>query len=135
MKKLIAVAVLATLAACQQQAAAPAPEATPEAAAAPAVTTVAADGKPSTGTFKITRDDGAVYTEVVNADGTYTSTDAEGKVSETGKWEQKSPTEYCTTSDKEGSKQVCHKEGIDASGKWTSTDPEGKTGTVERIEG
>lgn len=135
MKKLTLVAALAALAACQQEAA-PAPEATPEAttAAAPAAATLAADGKASTGTFTITTHDGKVYTEVINADGTYSDTDSAGQVVETGRWEQKSPTEFCTTEDKEGAKQRCNTEGIDASGKWTSTNDKGETATVVRVE-
>ena len=134
MRILMALTVAAVLAGCSQQEAEPAPEATAEdVAAAPVAATTAADGKPSTGMFKITREDGTVFTEEVKADGTYVSTDAAGKIVETGRWEQKSPTVYCTTSDEEGAAQACHTERIDAEGVWTSTDPEGKTGTVERI--
>ena len=136
--KLIALTLaVAGLAACSQQEAAPAPEATAEttAAAAPAAVTLAADGKPSTGMFKITRADGSVFNEEVKADGTYVSTDAAGKVAETGRWEQKSPTVYCTTTDEAGAVQACHTESVDANGVWSSTDPDGKTGTVERVEG
>lgn len=134
MRICIAIAAAAALSGCSQQEAAPAPEASEAAAATPtAAALVAADGKPSTGMFKITREDGTVFTEEVKADGTYVSTDATGKVVETGRWEQRSPTVYCTTKDEEGAQQICHTEGVDAEGVWTSTDPEGKTGTVERI--
>ena len=57
MKKIVLVAALAALGACSKQDAAPAADATEQAAAiaAPAVQTLAADGKPSTGTFKVTK--------------------------------------------------------------------------------
>ena len=138
MKRIALVAALATLAACQQEAAtAPeaAPEATTAAAATPAAAVLAADGKASTGMFQITTADGKVYMEEVKADGTYVSKDKDGKVSETGKWVQKSPTLYCTTKDAEGAKEVCNTEGVDAAGVWTTTNPDTKnTATVVRVE-
>ncbi|ANY20035.1 hypothetical protein A6F68_01520 [Tsuneonella dongtanensis] len=135
MKRLIMVAALATLAGCSQSETAPAPEAeataeAPVAAAAP----LAADGKATPGMYKITTSDGMTFMEEVKADGTYVQTDADGKVVETGKWVQKSPTEYCTTKDGEGEVEKCNTEGIDADGKWFSTNSEGKTATVERVE-
>ena len=57
-----------------------------------------------------------------------------GKVVETGKWVQKSPTEYCTTADTEGAVEKCNVEGIDAAGVWTSKNAEGQVATVERVE-
>ncbi|MGX7951927.1 hypothetical protein ACWPM1_05100 [Tsuneonella sp. HG249] len=137
MKRIVLVAALATLAACQQEAA-PAPEATTEAAAAvpeAAAGTVAADGKASTGKYQVTTAEGLVFTEEVKADGTYVQTDKDGKVVETGKWVQKSPTEYCTTKDEEGAKEKCNTEGVDDKGVWTSTNSEGQTATVVRLEG
>ena len=135
MKKLIAVAALATLAACSQAETAPpaepAAEATAEPAAAPGP--VAADGKPSAGKYTVTAADGTVFTEEVKADGTYVQTDKDGKVVETGKWAQKSPSEYCYTPDTDGAKEECNTEGVDAAGKWTSTNPKGETATVERV--
>jgi hypothetical protein len=138
MKKLVLVAALATLSACQQEAA-PAPEATPDTAAATAATaapagSMAADGKSPIGKFQITTHDGKVFTEEVKADGSYVQTDAAGKVVETGKWEQKSPTQYCFTTNEKDAKQVCNTEGVDAAGKWTTTNAKGETATVVRVE-
>ena len=136
MKKLIAMAALASLAACSQPA--PEPETAATEAAAPAATetvaTTAADGKSSVGMFKVTTSDGVEFMEDVKADGTYSQTDKDGKVVETGKWVQKSPTEYCTTADTEGAVEKCNVEGIDAAGVWTSKNAEGQVATVERVE-
>ena len=137
MKKIMLVAALATLAACSKQDAAPAADATDQAAATPAASssqTVAADGKPSTGTFTVTTFDGKIITEEVKADGTYVDTQ-DGKVTETGKWEQKGPGTFCTTKDEAGAKQRCGTEKIDEKGVWTSVNPDGKTATVVRVGG
>ena len=136
MKKIVLVAALATLAACSKQDAAPAADATEQAAAiaAPAVQTLAADGKPSTGTFKVTTADGKVIMEEVKADGTYVDTQ-DGKVTETGKWVQKSPETYCYTKDEAGAKERCGTEKVDDKGVWTSVSPDGKTATVVRVTG
>ena len=136
MKKIVLVAALATLAACSKPDAAPVADATEQAAAiaAPAGQTVAADGKPSTGTFTVTTADGKVYTEEVKADGTYSEM-LDGKVTETGKWEQKSPEIYCTTKDEAGAKTRCGTEKVDNKGVWTSVNPDGKTATIVRVAG
>ena len=136
MKKIVLVAALATLAACSKPDTAPTAEATEQAAAivAPAAQTVAADGKPSTGTFTVTTSEGEVLTEEVKADGTYVQT-KDGKVVETGKWVQKSPEIYCTTKDEAGAKERCGTEKVDDKGVWTSVNPDGKTATVVRVTG
>lgn len=130
MKKIMLVAAIAMIAACSE------PEAPAEDAAAADTTTVepaevmAADGQSPVGQYKVTTSDGMVYMEDLKADGTYTSTDADGNV-ETGTWEQKSPDVYCYT---EGdAEQVCNTETVGEDGVWTSTNPEGKTATVERV--
>lgn len=135
MKRIVLIAAVAAVAACSKPA--PEPAATTEAAAAPApaAEVLAADGKSPVGSYKVTNAEGKTMTEVLNADGTYTSTDASGKVVETGKWVQNSPTRYCYTKDEKDAKEVCNTEGIDAKGAWFSTNPEGKTATVVRIEG
>lgn len=132
MKRLIIAAAVVALAGCNSEAPAPEATATAEATTA-AAAPMAADGKPTPGNFKITTADGKVVMEEVKADGTYVDT-MDGKVVETGRWVQKSPTEYCYTKDGEGAKEVCNTEGVDAKGVWTSTNSEGKTATVERIE-
>lgn len=142
MKKIMLVAALAAVAACSETATDTATEAdaaaTEEVAAAPAAN-LAADGQPAPGMYRITTAEGEVFNEEVKADGTYVQTDAEGKVVETGRWEQKSPEQYCYVVDEqyreEGDtgQQKCNTEGIGADGKWTSTNPEGKTATVERV--
>ena len=135
MKKIVAFAVMASLAACTQPAPEPETDAT-EAAATPepAAGPLAADGKASAGKYKITTAEGEVFMEDVKADGTYVQTDKDGKVVETGRWVQKSPTEYCTTVDEEGAVERCNVEGIDAAGVWTSRNAEGEVATVERVE-
>lgn len=135
MKRFIVIAALASVAACSEPAPAPEPAAEAAAEAAPAAetATVAADNKPSVGKFKVTTAKG-VFVEEVKPDGTYVQT-KDGKVTETGKWVQKSPSQYCYTKDAEGAKEVCNTEQVDDKGVWTSVDPEGKTATVERIEG
>ena len=137
MKRIFIVAALAAVAACSKPAEAPAPEAEAAAEAAPAAAagTLAADGKPSHGIFKVTKKDGKVHTADVKPDGTYSVTDAAGKVMETGKWEQKSPEQYCETADTAGAKQKCYAEKVDDKGVYTSTDPDtGEVATVVRVE-
>jgi hypothetical protein len=136
MKKIILLAAVAALAACSKSE--PAPEATeaataPEAAPAVAAEPLAADGKPSVGMFRVTTAEGEVVMEELKADGTYVDT-VDGKVVETGRWNQKSPEQFCFTKDEEGATEKCNTEGVDANGVWTSTNAEGKTATVERIE-
>ena len=136
MKKLVLAAALAALAACSKPEAAPTADVTEQAAAsaAPAAQTVAADGKPSTGTFKINAADGKVYMEEDKPDGSYTATQ-DGKVVDTGKWVQKSPAEFCYTKDEPNPKQRCGAEKVDEKGVWTSTNPDGKVSTIERVAG
>lgn len=91
------------------------------------------DGKPVPGTYHVTGPDGVVTTEVVNADGTFTSTNPDGTV-QNGRWTQTSPETYCATPDADGAVQTCFNETIDENGVWTATDPDGKTYKVERVE-
>jgi hypothetical protein len=131
MKKILVITALVAMSACSKPA--PAPEA--EASTAPAAepTNIAADGKPSTGTFKVTTAKGEVVMVEVKADGTYATT-KDGKVVETGKWEQKSPALYCYTTDEKDAVQKCDEEKVE-NGVYTSKNPEGEVSTVERVEG
>ena len=137
MKRIIAIAAIAAIAACSKPAPAPEAtsevliEATAEASGAPVAETVAADGKSSTGMFKVTTGEG-VFMEDVKADGTYVQT-KDGKTVETGKWVQKSPSQYCYTKDEKDAKEACNTEQVDDKGVWTSKDAEGKVATVERV--
>ena len=131
MRHVLAITAVVALAACSKPATAPEADATSEASAPAAAANVAADGKSSTGTFKITSSDGKVSMEEVKADGTYENK-TDGKVTETGKWEQKSPSVYCYTADGPEAKQVCNEEKVE-NGVWTTKDPDGKVATVERV--
>ncbi|QPC99419.1 MULTISPECIES: hypothetical protein [Qipengyuania] len=134
MKKIVLVAALAAISACSQPAEAPDEAATAEPAAeATPAEAMAADGGPGYGKFKITQEDGTVLTDDVKADGTYSTTDADGKVVETGTWVQK-PGEYCATKSEEGAVEECYPEKIDENGVWVSSNPKtGKSVTVERL--
>jgi hypothetical protein len=134
MKKILVIAALVAVSACSKPA--PAPDAaagTAPEAAAPAAASLAADGKPADGSYKVTTSDGKILMDEVKPDGTY-STSSDGKVIETGKWEQKSPSQYCYTKDEEGAAQKCNEEKVE-NGVWSSKDPEGKVSTVERVTG
>jgi hypothetical protein len=132
MKRILVIAAIAAISACSKPAPAPEAEASaaPE-AAAPAAASLAADGGPAHGTYKVTRGNGEVVMDEVKPDGTY-STTKDGKVIDTGKWEQKSPSQYCYTKDKEGATQECAEEKVEG-GVWTSKGPDGKVSTIERV--
>ena len=135
MKKLMIFAALASVTACSKPSSAPSEgateAATEAAAAAPAAANIAADGKSSVGKFKVTSHDGKVYMEEDKADGTYVGM-MDGKVVETGKWEQKDPGTFCFTKDAKDAKQECNAEKVEG-GKWTTTNAKGEVSIVERV--
>lgn len=134
MKKIMLLVAIAAVSACSK----PEPAAEADGAATPAAVAsveanIAADGKGSVGTYKVTLPDGKIVTEEVKADGTYVDM-IDGKVVETGKWVQKSPSQYCYTKDKPEAVEECNAEKVE-NGVWTSTNPKGETSKVERVEG
>lgn len=139
MRKLILVASAAILAGCSQAAE---EEVVDEPVEEPAMVDesgIAADGQPTPGMYRVTSSDGNVYDEDVRADGTYTQS-LNGEVVETGRWDQKSPSQYCYTVDEAyvdedtPAGEQCNTEQIGEDGVWTSTNPAGETAVVERVE-
>ncbi|TNE33263.1 MAG: hypothetical protein EP350_04430 [Alphaproteobacteria bacterium] len=132
MKKIILVAALATVTACNQAEAPAEPEATEEAAVESVA--VAADGLPSVGVYNVTSADGTTSTFEAKEDGTYVATDADGNVTETGKWRQESQNVWCETPDTEGASEVCYDERME-DGVYKSTNrATGETATITRPE-
>lgn len=130
MKKIILIAALATVTACNQAETVAEPAETEEVAANDVG--VAADGLPSVGVYYVTHADGSKSTFEAKADGTYTSTSADGNVSETGKWRQESQAVWCETPDTEGATEVCYDERME-DGVYLSTNREtGETATITR---
>lgn len=94
---------------------------------------MAADGMPTPGTYEVTNSAGDVTTEVLNEDGTYMSTYADGTV-ETGNWEQRSPAEFCAQAES-AEEMTCFAESVDENGVWSSIDPnDGEVSTVVRVD-
>lgn len=129
MKKLIALAAVLALAACaepaqQEEAAAPA------ATEAPAV--AVANGSPP-GTYEATGPDGTVGTTVINADGTYTDTAADGTVVAEGTWAVVDG-KTCFTPTTEGMEPMCFTESAPAEdGSFTATPDSGDPVTVRPV--
>jgi hypothetical protein len=132
MKKIILVAALAMVTACNQAEAPVEAEATEEAVTEEV--SLAVDGLPSVGVYNVTQADGTKSTFEAKEDGTYTSTDADGKVTETGKWRQVSQAVFCETPDTEGATERCYDEKME-DGVYKSTNREtGETATITRPE-
>ena len=128
MRRLIlALLPLTVLAACSSE---PAEEAVTEepVTAEPAVV-AAANGSPP-GEYEATAADGSVTTTVLNADGTYTDTDAEGTVVAEGSWAV-IDGKTCFTPTTEGVDPMCYTETAPAAdGSFTATPDEGDPVTV-----
>ena len=105
MKRLVLIAMLAgALAACGDAAEeaddTAVAEATPEATA----TSWA-------GTYEVTMADGMKFSSVLNADGTYEDTDAEGAVTESGTWEERPDSKVCFDSEGGDDTVICFTAG------------------------
>lgn len=77
---------------------------------------LAADGGPVTGTFENTSADGTVTTMVVNEDGTYTVSNADGEEL-SGTWTSDGPNRFCEIREEV---TTCYDETVDENGVWTS---------------
>ena len=139
MRKLILAASAAILAGCSQAAKEEVVDEPVEETAMAEESGIAADGQPTAGMYRVTTSDGTVYDEDLRSDGTYTQS-LNGEVVETGRWEQKSPSQYCYTVDEAyvdedtPAGEQCNTEQIGEDGVWTSTNPAGETAVVERVE-
>lgn len=129
MRKIALFVAPLVLAACAQEPAEE-PAATEEPAAeaeAPAMVTANGAGP---GTYEVTAADGTVGTTVLNADGTYTDTDAEGAVVAEGSWAVVDG-KTCFTPTTEGMEAMCFTESaIAADGSFTATGDDGTVVTV-----
>lgn len=122
MRKIVLVAAVAALAACNQNKAEPAPAAS-EAAATPAATVTAA-ATDMAGTYNYTYEGKATVT-VMKEDGTYEDTQ-DGKSIEKGKWTQKDG-QTCFADDKGDPAKCWTTTEPDSMGMFTATSLDGKT--------
>lgn len=93
---------------------------------------LAADGLPATGIYEITLPNGDMWTETLNADGTFTAVGPDGEEG-SGTWRQESPERFCST--EEGAEEeVCYSESISEDGVWSSTrEGSEETSTIVRV--
>lgn len=118
---------LVGLAACSKPAPDPAPEPVTEETAAPMPT--AANGS-APGTYEVVAADGTVGTTVLNADGTYADTDADGNLVAEGTWAV-ADGKTCFTPTTEGAEAMCFAETAPAEdGSFTATPDSGEPVTV-----
>ncbi|MBT8427582.1 MAG: hypothetical protein KJO02_06100 [Erythrobacter sp.] len=137
MKKLILLAGAATLAACSaNDSAYDDEEAVDETAmedTAMEEAALAPDGGPIAGTYEVTPEEGDAWTTAIAADGSYTTTYADG-TGETGTMAMQDEMTACfdNAADEEG--PMCSESSIGEDGAWTATGERG-TVTVARVEG
>lgn len=123
MKKLIAIAGCAILAACSQGEAPAEQETVVAAEEAPAEDSMA-------GSYDVTASDGSVSTTTIDADGNYVTTSADGTETERGTMVQTNG-QTCFNSAVEGSAPDCWTDGEPAAdGSWVATSDAGETVTV-----
>ena len=120
MKKLVLIAAVAALSACNQNKGEPAPAASEAAATPPAIETAAS----MAGTYDYTYE-GKATTTLANADGTYEDTQG-GKVIEKGKWSQTNG-QTCFADDQGNPPKCWTTTEPDSMGMFTATSTDGKT--------
>lgn len=131
MKKLLLVAAVVALAGCNQNKAEPAAAPSETATTAAATEATSANGSPA-GAFAVSAKDGTITTSVLNADGTYTDSDASGKVIGTGTWTVKDGKSCFTAIT--GNDSGCYTESPPgADGSFTATPDKGDPVTVKPI--
>ncbi|HSG33730.1 MAG TPA: hypothetical protein VLA37_04285 [Sphingomonadaceae bacterium] len=124
MKKLILIAGVLAIAGCQAEPVEEPVVEEPEPAAM-----VTANGSPA-GVYDATAPDGTVTTSTLNADGTYTDTDASGAVIAEGTWAV-TDGKTCFSPTTEGATAMCYTETAPgADGSFTATPDEGDPVTV-----
>jgi hypothetical protein len=123
MRKIVLLAAVAALSACNQNKSEPAPAAS-EAAATPAAVATAAAATSMAGTYDYTYKDKATTT-VMKDDGTYEDSQ-DGKVIEKGKWTQ-ADGKTCFADDKGNPPQCWTTTEPDSTGMFTATSVDGKT--------
>ena len=123
----LALVPLTILAACSSE---PAEEpAAEETAAAEVPAPTAANGSPA-GAYEATAADGSVTTTTLNADGTYTDTDAKGATVAEGTWAV-TDGKTCFSPTTEGVEAMCYTETAPAAdGSFTATPDKGEPVTV-----
>lgn len=128
MKRLLMVSLVGTLAACQ-----PEPEAEPVVEEVVEVAPVTVANGTPVGTFAVTYADGTEGTAVINADGTYSDSDADGALTEEGTWAVVDG-KTCFTPTTEGREAMCFTESAPGDdGSFTATPDEGDPVTVRPI--
>lgn len=129
MKKLVLLAALAALSACSQKAEeSKETAATPTETAAPAAPAAAPDSGPAPGTYDVKMADGSMGSTIINADGTYSDTDAKGKVVK-GKFAHKDGKD-CFDPDGADPEMCWTTEAPGADGSFKATSADGTVVTV-----
>ncbi|WP_114520051.1 hypothetical protein [Altererythrobacter sp. ZODW24] len=122
MKRIVAIASIAVLAACSPAAEAPVEEAVAE---APAEESMA-------GTYEVSTEEGS-GTTTIDVDGNFTNT-VDGEVTDTGTM-ARVDGKSCFTSSEEGAEARCWTDSEPAEdGSWVATSDEGETVTVRRVD-
>lgn len=128
MKKIVLLAAIAALSACSKKS----DEAVPAAAETAAATAAAAD-ESAVGSYDVKMADGTMGKTVINADGTYTDTDAKGAVIK-GKFARKDGKD-CFDPDGDEPEMCWTVEPPAADGSFKATTPDGKmTVTVTKAK-